>query len=243
MSRGEEIPELHTLEHDLNNVWASLLGNVELLEIALPDDSPLNEYVQVMIEAIDTGEAITKKVRAIAHGEPIDLIPTPSPLQPATATDDAADAIPDTSDIELHCCVIDDDHRHLETMMGQLLDASSAADALQKMDALYTLSLHHFYREEQVSHLCPEYPFAANHHRTHCALLTRLSYLHATTQCHGLDKKVVVELADLLALHILGMDVGLKSYIASKPDLMGFVPALPPTSVLEAYFERPPSSP
>ncbi|MDX8409753.1 MAG: hemerythrin family protein [Mariprofundales bacterium] len=242
MSGGKEIPELRKLGHDLNNVWAMLLGNVELLEMDLPDHSPLNEYVQSMIEAIDTGEAITQKVRAIAHGESPDTTPLPSPPPPTTATDDAADKIPDTSNIELHCRVIDDDHRQLEAMIQQLLETSSAADAIQRMEALFTLSLHHFYREEQLSHHCPEYPFAANHHRTHCALLSRLNHLQTTTRLHGLDKKVLVELADLLALHILGMDAGLKSYISAKPDLMEFVPALPPNSVLEAYFELPPSS-
>jgi len=240
MSNGEEIPELRKLGHDLNNVWAILLGNAELLQMDLADDSPLGEYVRDMLEAIAHGEAITQQVRAIAHGESPGAIPRQAPDSEPTPTDDTVDEIVDTSNIELHCRVIDDDHRRLERMVQQLLETSSATDALQHMGALFTLSLHHFYREEQLSRHCPEYPFAANHHRTHCALLTRLSHLRTIIQRHGLDKKAVVELADLLALHILGMDVGLQPYIAAKPDLMEFVPALPPDSVLKTYFDLPP---
>jgi len=244
MNSSQEIPALRKLGHDLNNVWAVLLGNAELMEMMLESDSPLRQYVEEMIAAIEHGEAITTQVRAIAHGES----PEPPTGDTATAnthpaTDSASDDPTDTSQIILGCRVIDDDHRQLEQKIHQLLELNSAADANRQINDLFTLSLHHFYREEQLALHCPDYPFAANHHQTHCALLARLQHLQKMTERHGLNKKVLVELADLLTLHILGMDAMLIPYVTEQPALLECAPTLPIDTVLYAYFDLPAPTP
>jgi PAS domain S-box-containing protein len=58
--------------HDFNNLLAVILGNLELADDQLPDDSPLKPLIQQAIESVDRGASLTQRLLAYARQQPLD---------------------------------------------------------------------------------------------------------------------------------------------------------------------------
>jgi len=232
--QNQENPQLIALGHELNNIWTGLIGSAELLQMALPEHAPEQEYAQMLLDGIERGEQITQKIRAIAHGETFDSEPQPSANSPEATM---ADIALDTSTISTANPSIDHEHRTLEKTIADLSQAQSAEEALPIASLLYTLSLRHFYHEEQLIRRCPNYPFFEHHHDTHCALACQLRQLQANLH-HSYDRSAILAITEALPLHIFGMDAGMKPYICAQPDLAQWNDcSLPEDAVLAAYFQ------
>ncbi len=237
MSSNQENPRLIALGHNLNNVWGALLGSVELIQMSLDEHAPEQELLHTMIEVIERGEAITKQVSSIAHGED-----APPEQQPAACCcdDESTHAMPllDASSVSLANEAVDRDHRDIEVMTLRLAQHQSKEEAIECLTTLIRRCRHHFYREEQLMRRCPDYPFTQSHHETHCALLARMRRLQKRLQ-HGDDPSGILEIAELLPTHIVGMDATITPYIRARPELADFDCELPEDPFLDRYFRLP----
>ncbi|MDX8412861.1 MAG: hypothetical protein R8J85_02130 [Mariprofundales bacterium] len=228
-------PHLITLGHDLNNVWAGLLGCTEVLQMMIPPDTPEQEHIQMLLNGIERGEQITQKIRAIAHA---DTLPDHRP-PPEFNT-----AHLNTSAISLNNPTLDQDHHQLEQLASKLMQTQTTPDALAIIANIYRDCLHHSYREEQIMLQCPDYPFRDHHHNTHCALLHQLQQIE--THCSIANsndayiKEEIQQITTMLSIHILGMDAGMAPYIAAKPELVHFHYALPDDATLAKHFTLSP---
>ncbi len=227
MMTSQENPELIRLGHELNNVWTGLIGSAELLQMTLPADAPEQEFITLLLDGIAQGEAITKKIRAIAHGEE------------EPASDNPRPDIINTGAVSVGNPTLDNDNRQLETMLHHLQASESAEEAAAIADALLTACRRHFYREEQLMLHCPDYPFRDNHCRTHRAMLAKLQTLRRRLSADH-DRQAIREVAELLPIHILGMDSSLKPCIQQRPELACHRVSMPSDDLLRDYFASAP---
>lgn len=225
-------PQLITLGHDLNNVWAGLLGCTEVLQITIPSDAPEQEHIQMLLDGINRGEQITQKISAIAHAHSLSDHHHPP----------ESDIIHlDSSAVSLTNPTLNQDHRQLEQLAAELMQTETAHDAHAIIIKIYRNCLHHFYQEEQIISQCPDYPFHDHHHDTHCALLKQLQQLEAHCSAENTTianiKDEMQQIAILLPVHILGMDAGMAPHLAAKPELTNFHYTLPDDATLTQYFD------
>ncbi|RMH52363.1 MAG: hypothetical protein D6682_02055 [Zetaproteobacteria bacterium] len=240
--RPDPDPRLARLVHELNNLWGALLGGIEMAQMELDPDAPAQEWLQGLGETIDAGVRLTEELRAIARGDPppqeTSERPSPPPARANDPDEDDRTLRLDAQSIRLTNETLERELRRICALVEQLEQSRTPEERRELVDRLIPLAMHHFYREEQLMHRCPEYPFAASHYQTHCALLTRLKQLQRRLAA-GDDPAGIRELTELLPVHIVGMDATLAPYLQRYPELSHFDCPLPPDEVLEHHFRLP----